>query len=124
MDIKVDPQQLLNQAQVSADLAKTRRPQNQDEQELRSMAEQFEAEESRSFLRAIIRDLSALEHMLDRDMFETDDEIYLCRIHGELHHLLHSQFTGKATGFVHEDWDEDDDPEEDDWDEDDQESAA
>lgn len=39
--------------------------------------------------------------------FETDDEIYLCRIHGELHHLLHSRFTGKATGFVHEDWDED-----------------
>ncbi len=39
--------------------------------------------------------------------FETDDEIYLCRIHGELHHLLHSNFTGKATGFVHEDWDED-----------------
>ena len=39
--------------------------------------------------------------------FETDDEIYLCRIHGEIHHLLHSRFTGKATGFVVEDWDED-----------------
>lgn len=39
--------------------------------------------------------------------FETDDEIYLCRIHGEIHHLLHSRFTGKAIGFVVEDWDED-----------------
>ena len=49
------------------------------------------------------------EHELVKGIepFETDDEIYLCRIHGELHHLLHSRFTGKATGFVHEDWDED-----------------
>ena len=39
--------------------------------------------------------------------FETDDEIYLCRVHGDLHHLLHSRFTGKATGFVHEDWPDD-----------------
>lgn len=39
--------------------------------------------------------------------FETDDEIYLCRIHGELHHLLHSRFTGSASGFVVDEWDED-----------------
>lgn len=43
------------------------------------------------------------------ESFETDDELYLCRIHGDLHKLLHSKFTGKATGFVHEDWDVDDD---------------
>ena len=49
------------------------------------------------------------EHELVKGIepFETDDEIYLCRIHGELHYLLHSRFTGKATGFVIEDWDED-----------------
>lgn len=34
--------------------------------------EQFEAADSRNFLRAIIRDLNALEHMLAEDMFETD----------------------------------------------------
>ena len=39
--------------------------------------------------------------------FETDDELYLCRIHGDLHYLMHSRFTGKASGFVMEDWDED-----------------
>ncbi len=39
--------------------------------------------------------------------FETDDELYLCKFHGEVHTLLHSRFTGKATGFVVEDWDED-----------------
>lgn len=39
--------------------------------------------------------------------FETDDELYLCKVHGDLHYLLHSRFTGKATGFVMEDWDED-----------------
>ena len=53
--------------------------------------------------------ISDPEHELVKGIepFETDDEIYLCRIHGEIHHLLHSRFTGKATGFVHEDWDED-----------------
>jgi CBS domain-containing protein/gamma-glutamylcysteine synthetase len=34
--------------------------------------ERYEAADSRSFLRAIIRDLNALELMLDRGMFETD----------------------------------------------------
>ncbi len=40
--------------------------------------------------------------------FETDDELYLSRIHGELHTLLDTRFTGKATGYVEEQWDEDD----------------
>jgi type 1 glutamine amidotransferase len=40
--------------------------------------------------------------------FETDDEIYLSRIHGKLQMLLHTNFTGAATGFVHEDWPNDD----------------
>lgn len=39
--------------------------------------------------------------------FETDDELYLCRVHGPLHTLLDTRFVGKATGFVEEDWDED-----------------
>ncbi len=41
--------------------------------------------------------------------FETDDELYLSRIHGDLHTLLDTRFTGKATGWVEEQW-EDDDP--------------
>ena len=36
--------------------------------------------------------------------FETDDELYLCRIHGDLHLLLHSEFNGEATGFIEKDW--------------------
>lgn len=39
--------------------------------------------------------------------FETDDELYLCRIHGDLHFLLETRFVGEATGFVHADWPED-----------------
>ena len=39
--------------------------------------------------------------------FETDDELYLCRIHGDLHYLLETRFVGEATGFVHADWTED-----------------
>ena len=41
------------------------------------------------------------------DEFETDDELYLSRVHGNLHTLLDTRFTGKATGFVEEQWDED-----------------
>ena len=50
--------------------------------------------------------ISDPEHELVQGIepFETDDEIYLCRIHGELHHLLHAEFSGKAPGFVEEDW--------------------
>jgi len=39
--------------------------------------------------------------------FETDDELYLCRIHGDLHMLLHSEFNGEATGFIEKDWKDD-----------------
>jgi type 1 glutamine amidotransferase len=36
--------------------------------------------------------------------FETDDELYLCRIHGNLHTLLHTHFDGDATGFIQKTW--------------------
>ena len=39
--------------------------------------------------------------------FETDDELYLCRIHGDLHTLLETRFVGEATGFVQDQWTED-----------------
>jgi uncharacterized protein len=39
--------------------------------------------------------------------FETDDELYLCRVHGELHLLLDTRYTGKANGFVEEQWPDD-----------------
>lgn len=41
------------------------------------------------------------------DEFSTDDELYLCRIHGDLHTLLATRFVGEARGFVHGDWPED-----------------
>ena len=36
--------------------------------------------------------------------FDTDDELYLCAIHGKLHHLLETSYTGKAQGFIVSDW--------------------
>jgi type 1 glutamine amidotransferase len=39
--------------------------------------------------------------------FETDDELYLCRIHGDLHLLLHTQYSGPAAGFVAAEWPDD-----------------
>jgi type 1 glutamine amidotransferase len=39
--------------------------------------------------------------------FETDDELYLSRIHGDLHMLLETRFSGSARGFVEEDWSDD-----------------
>ena len=39
--------------------------------------------------------------------FETDDELYLCRIYGDLELLLHTEFTGTAPGFVEHDWSDD-----------------
>ncbi len=39
--------------------------------------------------------------------FETDDELYLCRVHGKLHTLLDTRYTGPAKGFVEEQWDDD-----------------
>jgi type 1 glutamine amidotransferase len=41
------------------------------------------------------------------ESFETDDELYLSRLHGELHVLLHTRFTGRAAGFVASDWPDD-----------------
>lgn len=38
------------------------------------------------------------------DGFETDDELYLCRIHGDLHVLLDTEFSGEATGFIESQW--------------------
>lgn len=40
--------------------------------------------------------------------FQADDELYLCRIHGNLHVLLDTQFNGSADGFVEKDWHTDD----------------
>ncbi|HEY6600033.1 MAG TPA: ThuA domain-containing protein [Pseudomonadales bacterium] len=39
--------------------------------------------------------------------FETDDELYLCRVHGKLHLLLDTRYTGAARGFVEEQWPDD-----------------
>jgi hypothetical protein len=39
--------------------------------------------------------------------FETDDELYLSRIHGDLHVLLDTQYTGEAAGFIESDWNDD-----------------
>lgn len=36
--------------------------------------------------------------------FETDDELYCSRLHGDLHWLLYSEFSGTADGFVESDW--------------------
>lgn len=41
------------------------------------------------------------------DEFETDDELYLSRIHGELHVLLDTHFNGEARGFIESDWHDD-----------------
>ena len=53
--------------------------------------------------------ISAPEHELVKDIeeFETDDELYLCRIHGELELLLETRYTGPAEGFVEANWDDD-----------------
>ena len=50
------------------------------------------------------------EHGLVKDVgeFETDDELYCSRIHGDLHWLLYSEFNGSADGFVASDWHTDD----------------
>ena len=39
--------------------------------------------------------------------FETTDELYLSKPLGELEVLMHTTFTGEATGFVHADWPDD-----------------
>ncbi len=54
-------------------------------------------------------EVSDNNHPLVSDIgeFETDDELYLCKIHGDIKQLLHTHFTGKADGFVNEDWPDD-----------------
>ncbi len=49
------------------------------------------------------------EHELVKGVneFETDDELYLSRIHGDLHVLLHTHFNGEAAGFIEKDWHDD-----------------
>lgn len=49
------------------------------------------------------------EHELVRGIeeFETDDELYLSRIHGDLHVLLDTEFSGEAAGFRESDWHDD-----------------
>ncbi len=46
------------------------------------------------------------EHELVKGIaeFETDDELYLSRIHGDLHLLLETEFQGEAKGFVEAQW--------------------
>ena len=41
------------------------------------------------------------------ESFETDDELYLSRIHGDLQLLLHAHYTGPADGFVEGQWTDD-----------------
>jgi uncharacterized protein len=41
------------------------------------------------------------------DEFETDDELYLSRIHGDLHVLLDTEFSGEAKGFIESEWHDD-----------------
>ena len=50
--------------------------------------------------------ISDPEHELVKGIpeFETDDELYLSRIHGNLHMLLETRYTGSAAGFVEDDW--------------------
>ncbi len=36
--------------------------------------------------------------------FEAEDELYLCEYTGQLEPLLHTYYTGKAVGFVEDDW--------------------
>src|SRR5262245_39850711 len=39
--------------------------------------------------------------------FDADDELYLSRVHGKLHMLLDTRYTGAARGFVEEQWNDD-----------------
>ena len=54
-------------------------------------------------------EVSDNDHPLVSDIgeFKTDDELYLCKIHGDIKQLLHTHFTGKADGFVNDDWPDD-----------------
>jgi len=50
--------------------------------------------------------VAAPDHELVKDVgeFETDDELYLCRIHGDLQVLLDTDYQGEAQGFVEDQW--------------------
>ena len=54
-------------------------------------------------------DIADPDHELVKgiDPFETDDELYLSRIHGDLHVLLDTRYTGEARGFVEDNWPDD-----------------
>ena len=41
------------------------------------------------------------------DTFTTDDELYLSRIHGDIHTLLHTRWTGNIPNWVNADWADD-----------------
>ncbi len=43
------------------------------------------------------------EHELVKGIseFETDDELYVCKLHGDLHVLLHTHFNGRSEGFIY-----------------------
>lgn len=42
------------------------------------------------------------------DSFDTEEELYLCRIHGNLQTLLHTRWSGTCAGWVESDWPDDD----------------
>lgn len=41
------------------------------------------------------------------ERFDVEDELYLCEYHGEVEGLLAARFTGKAVGFVEDEWPDD-----------------
>ena len=41
------------------------------------------------------------------DTFETDDELYLSRTHGDIHTLLHATWSGTLPNWVNDDWEDD-----------------
>lgn len=51
-------------------------------------------------------EVSDAEHPLVAGIepFDAQDELYLCEYHGANHALLHTEFSGRAPGFVAEDW--------------------
>jgi type 1 glutamine amidotransferase len=54
---------------------------------------------------------TAPDHPLVKDIptFQVDDELYLCKMHGEHQTLLHCHWSEPVTNFVRDDWTKDDD---------------
>ncbi|MBO6556137.1 MAG: ThuA domain-containing protein [Pseudomonadales bacterium] len=52
----------------------------------------------------------AMGHELVKDVgeFETDDEQYLCKMHGEHELLMYSEYSGTCDGWIHSDFNNDD----------------